>query len=258
MNKDFEIYWETLCLWLKCTFKNAKKLNLKCFPENHCVSVHGNYFDLMTQIYTSVHHIVPILHIFTTSIKMKYDLNNNWHHCEPEIDVNSALICCLVPQHFTRGNSTCDLHIKLWSNEHGLSWIIPWFLPSKDKFCLQWPETHPLSPGGSIILLSHLAVYHSSWNNQFLFAIPLTVCNSDNGLRQVVNSHWSCHTHCALVEASLSFLILQPIVYPETARSLFTAPLTVYYSYNRLWSSRWTCQANRNSKGLEASYSNFI
>lgn len=174
---------------------------------------------------------------------MKYDLNNNWHHCVPEIDVNSALICCLIPQHSTRGNSACDLHLKLRSNEHGLSWIISWFLPSKDKCCLQWPETPPLWPGRSIILLSYLAVYRSSWNNQALFATPLTVCNSDSALEQVVTSHWSCHTHCSLVEASPCVLILQPIVYREITSSLLTAPLTVYHSSNRLWSSCWTCQA---------------
>lgn len=136
--------------------------------------------------YTLKHQIAPILHIFTATIKMKYNLSNNWHHCEPEIDVNSALICCLIPQHFTRGNSTYDFHLKLWGNEHDLSWIIPWFLPSKDKFCLQWPETHPLWPGRSIILLSYLAAYRSSWNNHVLFATPLTVCNSDNALEQVM------------------------------------------------------------------------
>lgn len=181
--------------------------------------------------YTLEHHIVPISHIFTTSIEMKYDLNNNWHHCVPEIDVNSALICCLIPQHFTRGNSACDLHLKLWSNEHGLSWIISWFLPSKDKCCLQWPETPPLWPGRSIILLSYLAVYRSSWNNQVLFATPLTVCNSDSALEQVVSSHWSCHTHCSLVEAdaflfcSLSFIVKQPVLCLQH-HCLFIIPIT--------------------------------
>lgn len=162
---------------------------------------------------------------------MKYNLNNNWHRCEPEIDVNSALICCLIPQHFTRGKSTYDFHQKLWSNEPDLSWIIPWFLPSKDKFCLQWPETHPLWPGRSIILPSYLAAYCSSWNNQVLFATPLTVCNSDNALEQVVEftlklSQPLCpHGSIVFLSRSLSFIVKQPVLCSQH-HWLFIIPIT--------------------------------
>lgn len=189
---------------------------------------------------------------------MKYNLSNNWHHCEPEIDVNSALICCLIPQHFTRGNSTYDFHLKLWSNEHDLSWIIPWFLPSNINFVFSGLKHIHCDQAGasSCFLILQPIVHHETTRScslcHWLFVTLTMLWN------RWWSSHWSCHSHCALVEASLCFLISQPIVYCETTSSLFTAPLTVSYSCNRLWSSRWTCQANRNSKSLEASYLNFV
>lgn len=111
--------------------QNTKKLNLKCFPANHCIYVYRNLLNLMIWIYKDTSHSA---HIYCINNKILFC--NNWHLYETETDVNSAWICCLISKYFTRWNSTWDLHLKLWSNEHGLYGIIPWFYPQRRDFFL--------------------------------------------------------------------------------------------------------------------------
>lgn len=128
---------------------------------------------------------MPISHLFTASIKVKYNLNNICHHYETEIDVNSVFICRLFSQCVTKGNSICNLHLKLWSIEHGLSWIISWFLSSKEILCLPSVACNiPIVPRWKHHHIFLSSSHHESISS--LFTKPLALHNSYNTLELVM------------------------------------------------------------------------